>query len=123
VALGWEPQQPAARHNRYDEVRRTKNQRHWTRHGDPASGYIEGGLELGIGDVAVGLALKRADRRINVGWLVFAALLPDFLLGWFVLAGWESYSATFSLATTYCSRFRGRTAWRQIWRGRGLPAG
>jgi hypothetical protein len=48
---------------------------------------------MGIGHVAVGLALKRADRRINVGWLIFAALLPDFLLGWFVLAGWESYAA------------------------------
>src|SRR6266481_1730074 len=46
---------------------------------------------MGIGHVAVGLALKRADRRINVGWLIFAALLPDFLLGWFVLAGLESY--------------------------------
>jgi len=48
---------------------------------------------MGIGHVAVGLALKRADCRINVGWLIFAALLPDFLLGWFVLAGLESYTA------------------------------
>ena len=46
---------------------------------------------MGIGHVAVGLGLKRADSRINVGWLVLAALLPDFLLGWFVLAGWENY--------------------------------
>jgi hypothetical protein len=46
---------------------------------------------MGIGHVAVGLGLKRADREINVGWLIFAALLADFLLGWFVLAGWESY--------------------------------
>jgi hypothetical protein len=28
-----------------------------------------------------------------VGWLIFATLLPDFLLGWFVLAGLESYEA------------------------------
>ena len=48
---------------------------------------------MGIGHVAVGLALKRADRRINAGWLIFAALLPDFLLGWFVLAGLESYAS------------------------------
>ena len=47
---------------------------------------------MGIGHVAVGLALKRADLRINVGWLILAALLPDFLLGWFVLAGLESYA-------------------------------
>ncbi len=48
---------------------------------------------MGIGHIAVGLGLKRADRQLNVGWLMFAALLPDFLLGWFVLAGWESYQA------------------------------
>jgi hypothetical protein len=48
---------------------------------------------MGIGHVAIGLALKRGDQKINVGWLVFAALLPDFLLGWFVLAGLESYTA------------------------------
>jgi hypothetical protein len=47
---------------------------------------------LGIGHVAVGLALQPADSRINAGWLIFAALLPDFLLGWFVLAGWENYA-------------------------------
>lgn len=47
---------------------------------------------MGIGHVAVGLALKRADYRINVGWLIFAALLPDFLLGCFVLAGLEGYA-------------------------------
>src|SRR5690242_10186135 len=47
---------------------------------------------MGIGHVAVGLGLKSVDRRINVGWLIFAALLPDFLLGWFVLAGLESFA-------------------------------
>jgi hypothetical protein len=36
---------------------------------------------MGIGHVAVGLGLKYADRRINAGWLIFAASLPDFLLG------------------------------------------
>jgi len=46
---------------------------------------------MGIGHVAVGLGLKRADPEINAGWLIFAALLPDFLLGLFALAGWESY--------------------------------
>jgi len=29
---------------------------------------------MGIGHVAVGLGLKRVDRGINVGWLIFAAL-------------------------------------------------
>jgi hypothetical protein len=46
---------------------------------------------VGIGHVAVGIGLKSADRRLNAGILVFAAFLADFLLGWFVLAGWESY--------------------------------
>ena len=46
---------------------------------------------MGIGHVAIGLGLKRADPQINAGWLIFAALLPDFLLGLFALAGWESY--------------------------------
>src|SRR5690242_18837185 len=48
---------------------------------------------MGIGHVAVGLGLKRADRKINAGWLIFAAMAPDFLLGWFALAGFESYEA------------------------------
>ena len=46
---------------------------------------------MGIGHVAVGLGLKSADRRLNVGFLIFATLFADFLLGWFTLAGWESY--------------------------------
>jgi len=46
---------------------------------------------MGIGHAAVGLGLKAADRRLNAGLLIFAAFLADFLLGWFTLAGWESY--------------------------------
>ena len=56
---------------------------------------------MGIGHVAVGLALKRADRRINAGWLIFVALLPDFLLGCFVLAGLESYTAPADYASSH----------------------
>ena len=56
---------------------------------------------MGIGHVAVGLALKQADRRLNAGWLIFAALLPDFLLGWFALAGWESYTAPANYASAH----------------------
>ena len=54
---------------------------------------------MGIGHVAVGLGLKRMDRRVNVGWLIFAALLPDFLLGWFTLAGWETYAVPANFAS------------------------
>ncbi len=41
------------------------------------------------GHLGVGLALKRADKRINIGWLFFASLLPDFILGILVLVGVE----------------------------------
>ena len=56
---------------------------------------------MGIGHVAVGLGLKWTDRRINVGWLIFAALLPDFLLGWFALARLESYAAPSDYANAH----------------------
>lgn len=44
---------------------------------------------MGIGHLAVGLALKKAETRINAGWLVFAAFFSDFLLGVFILLGIE----------------------------------
>ena len=56
---------------------------------------------MGIGHVAVGLGLKSADRRLNVGFLIFAALFADFLLGWFTLAGWESYEIPPDYATKH----------------------
>jgi len=44
---------------------------------------------MGIGHVAVALGASRAAPRLNVGWLVFAALLADFLLGIFASLGLE----------------------------------
>ncbi len=44
------------------------------------------------GHLAAGLALARADRRLNAGTVVTAALLLDLLLWAFVLLGWESVS-------------------------------
>ena len=41
------------------------------------------------GHLAAGLALKKVDRKINLGWLFFAALFHDFLLGILVLLGVE----------------------------------
>lgn len=46
---------------------------------------------MGVGHLAVGLGLKSVDSRLNAGVFVFTAFLADFLLGWFVWAGWESY--------------------------------
>ena len=43
-----------------------------------------------VGHLGVGLGLKRIDKRINLGWIFFAALFPDFLLGLFVLFGLEN---------------------------------
>ena len=42
-----------------------------------------------IGHLGVGLALKKTEPKINVGWLFFMALFFDFLLGIFVLLGLE----------------------------------
>ena len=44
---------------------------------------------MGIGHVAVALGASRAVPRLNVGLLVFAALLADFLLGIFASLGLE----------------------------------
>ena len=44
---------------------------------------------MGAGHIAVGLALKRAEARVNAGIWIFAALLCDFLLGIFAALGLE----------------------------------
>jgi hypothetical protein len=44
---------------------------------------------MGVGHIAVALGAAKAVPRLNVGWLVFSALLADFLLGIFALAGLE----------------------------------
>lgn len=43
-----------------------------------------------VGHIGAGLALASAQRRINPGWLVGAALLSDLLLWVFLLLGWET---------------------------------
>lgn len=44
---------------------------------------------MGVGHVAVAIGATRVAPRVNVGWLVFAALLADFLLGIFAYLGFE----------------------------------
>jgi hypothetical protein len=44
---------------------------------------------MGIGHVALTLGAAKVTPRLNVGWLVFAALVSDFLLGVFALMGLE----------------------------------
>ncbi|HUL54229.1 MAG TPA: hypothetical protein VLT83_12540 [Opitutaceae bacterium] len=42
-----------------------------------------------IGHLGVGLALKKAEPRVNLGWLFAATMLPDLALWILVLAGLE----------------------------------
>jgi hypothetical protein len=44
---------------------------------------------MGVGHAAVALGASRAEPRINVGLLIFAAFLADFLLGIFAALGME----------------------------------
>ena len=44
---------------------------------------------MGVGHLAAALVLKRAEPKINLGWLFFGALLSDFLLGVFYWMGLE----------------------------------
>jgi len=48
---------------------------------------------MGVGHIAVALGASKGAPRLNVGWLVFAAFLADFLLGIFAAVGLEHVSA------------------------------
>jgi hypothetical protein len=56
---------------------------------------------MGVGHVALALGASRATPRLNVGWLVFAALLSDFLLGVFAWFGLEHATVPADLATRH----------------------
>ena len=58
------------------------------------------------GHLATGLVLKKMERRINLGWLFFAALAYDSLLVIFTLLGLEQihtegYAQTHYLTFTF----------------------
>ncbi|HHO55261.1 MAG TPA: hypothetical protein ENK21_02655 [Trueperaceae bacterium] len=57
------------------------------------------------GHLAAGLALKKADKRINLGYLFFAALFLDFLLGIFVLLGLEQIIVPENFSELHYLRF------------------
>jgi len=44
---------------------------------------------MGVGHAAVAIGAAKVAPRVNVGWLIFAAFLADFLLGLFAWAGLE----------------------------------
>lgn len=57
------------------------------------------------GHVGAALALGRAERRVNVGALVAAALLLDIVLWLFVLVGWESVTIPANFGSTHQPEF------------------
>jgi hypothetical protein len=56
---------------------------------------------MGVGHVALALGASKAAPRLNVGWLVFAALLSDFLLGIFAALGLEHATAPMDYASRH----------------------
>lgn len=57
------------------------------------------------GHVGAALVIGRADRRVNLGALVFAAVFLDFALWMFVLIGWESVTIPANFSTTHQPKF------------------
>lgn len=53
------------------------------------------------GHIGTALAIGRAERGVNVGVFITAALLLDLLLWLFVLFGWESVAIPASFASTH----------------------
>ncbi len=57
------------------------------------------------GHIGAGLAIGSAERRVNVGWFIAAALLLDFVLWVCVLLGWESVTIPENFANTHQPKF------------------
>jgi hypothetical protein len=57
------------------------------------------------GHIGAAMAIGRAERRVNVGVFVGAALLLDVLLWLFVLLGWESVTIPADFAATHQPEF------------------
>jgi hypothetical protein len=57
------------------------------------------------GHVGAAMAIGRAERRVNVGAFIFAAVLLDFVLWLFVLLGWESVTIPADFSTTHQPQF------------------
>jgi hypothetical protein len=57
------------------------------------------------GHIGAALALSRAERRLNVGILVTAAVLLDLVLWVLVIVGWESVTIPADFGSTHQARF------------------
>jgi len=82
------------------------------------------------GHVGAAMALGRAERRVNVGVLIAAAMLLDFVLWVFVLVGWESATIPRDFAVAHQADFEfpyshglmGALVWSAIAAGAGVVA-
>lgn len=57
------------------------------------------------GHVGAAMAIGRAERRVNLGVLVFAAVFLDFVLWLLVLLGWESVTIPANFNATHQPEF------------------
>ena len=57
------------------------------------------------GHVGAAMAIGRAERRVNVGVLIFAAVFLDIVLWLLVLLGWESVTIPANFNTTHQPEF------------------
>lgn len=57
------------------------------------------------GHIGAAFAIGRAERRVNIGMFIFAALLLDVALWLFVLLGWESVTIPANFPTTHRPEF------------------
>lgn len=57
------------------------------------------------GHVGAAMAIGHAERRVNLGVLVFAALFLDFVLWLLVLLGWESVTIPANFTVTHQPQF------------------
>lgn len=60
---------------------------------------------MGIGHVAVGIAFKKFDSKVNAGWFVAAALFADLLLWVLILLGTEQVIVPEDFVTNRYMRF------------------
>lgn len=57
------------------------------------------------GHIGAGLVIARAERRVNVGAFIAAALLLDLMLWLFILLGWESVTIPADFTATHQPAF------------------
>jgi hypothetical protein len=57
------------------------------------------------GHIGAAMAIARAERRVNIGVFIGAALLLDVMLWFFVLLGWESVTIPADFAHTHQALF------------------